>query len=59
MNTGRAKVIEYLCCGEIRFRPHFFDLLDYVTRRSEKLRFQKKGGRIWRCSGEKHNYDGC
>ena len=23
-------------------RPHFFDLLDYVTRQSEKLRFQKK-----------------
>ena len=23
-------------------RPQFFDLLDYVTRRSEKLRFPKK-----------------
>ena len=28
-------------------RPDFFDLLDYVTRRSEKLGFQKKRGGFW------------
>ena len=28
------------------FRPDFFDLLDYVTRRSEKLGFQKKKKRF-------------
>ena len=37
-------------CSGRALRPHFFDLLDYVTRRSEKLRFQKKN---WRSSGEK------
>ena len=40
-------------------RPHFFDLVDYVTRRSEKLGFpkkkKKKKRRIWRSSDEKHN----
>ena len=42
-----------------KLRPHFFDLLDYVTCRSEKLEFQKKKKkrRIWRSSGDKRNYD--
>ena len=34
-----AIVIQY---NSLHFRPHFFDLLDYVTRRSEELRFIKK-----------------
>ena len=28
--------------SDLSYRPNFFDLLDYVTRRSEKLGFQKK-----------------
>ena len=41
-------------------RPHFFDLLDYVTRRSEILGFQKKKKKkegISTSSGEKCKLD--
>ena len=38
----------------LHIRPDFFDLLDYVTHRFEKMGFQKKKKkRIWRSSSEK------
>ena len=42
------------CLIYANLRPHFFNLLDYVTRRSEKLGFQKKKKRIWKYSGQKY-----
>ena len=41
----------------LRIRPHFFYLFDYVTRRSEKLDFQKKKKKILGFIGKKRPSD--